>query len=365
MSRRGERERNRKRARRRQKKNTRGASRRRARRHRFSLPSDFFVFFFPHFLLTYKTKQPTPGRATSSAPSSWPRTSPTPSRYARARQRYNEREREREFFHRRRFSFSFPPLLTFFSLPRPPPTRQQERNSRHPDGGPGASRLSANARRGLGTLGAAIDGLRAAAADDTSSSSPSSKPQGQQQQIITEAERHRRLDAVAALRARREALLLQLRRPPSNSSGASPSSSSLSQPAPNRAGVSQQQGQQHYNSRPRETAETAPLDSVALLDVQRRTMERQDRELEGLERTVQSTKHVALAVGEELELQAGLLEDLDDDVGATGARLRAAGRQLAAVARRPGECRSLCTGLLALFVAAVVAILVIRIVRLL
>jgi SYP5 family syntaxin len=94
-------------------------------------------------------------------------------------------------------------------------------------------------------------------------------------------------------------------------------------------------------------------------------MDRQDRELEGLERTVRSTRHVALAVGEELELQSGLLEALDDDVGATGARLRAAGRQLAAVARRPGECRSLCTGLLALFVAAVVAVLLIRIVRLL
>ena len=152
-------------------------------------------------------------------------------------------------------------------------------------------------------------------------------------------------------------MLLQLRRPSEGSSAAS----SSSRPAP-----SQSQSLTNFQEqRPRETAETAPLDSVALLDVHRRAMERQDRELEGLERTVQSTKHVALAVGEELELQSGLLDELDDDVGATGARLRAAGRQLAAVARRPGECRSLCTGLLALFVAAVVAILLIRIVRLL
>lgn len=150
---------------------------------------------------------------------------------------------------------------------------------------------------------------------------------------------------------------MQLRRNPSeagNNNGAASSSSRQ-----------QQQFQQQGQQRPRETTETAPLDSLQLLDVQRATMDRQDRDLEGLERTVQSTKHVALAVGEELELQAGLLEELDDDVGATGARLRAAGRQLAAVARRPGECRSLCTGLLALFVAAVVAVLLIRIVKLL
>ena len=274
----------------------------------------------------------------------------------------------KELFHRRRcclfFSFfhsfdllSTSPPSSFLPTNSPPPF--QERNPRHPDGGPGASRLSANARRGLGTLGAALDGLRAAAAADdqppppSPSPSPSPSSPGRQPRV-TEAERHRRLDAVAALRARREALLLQLRRPASDAGGNAGGGASSSQ-------EQQQQGQQ----RPRETAETAPLDSVALLDSQRQAMDRQDRELEGLEKTVRSTRHVALAVGEELELQSGLLEALDDDVGATGARLRAAGRQLAAVARRPGECRSLCTGLLALFVAAVVAVLLIRIVRLL
>jgi len=290
---------------------------------------------------------------------------------ARARERGKTMK---ELFHRRRRCLFFfflslfrPPIhltsLLLSSYQLPPPF--QERNTRHPDGGPGASRLSANARRGLGTLGAALDGLRAAAAADDQplppSPSPSPSSPGRQPRV-TEAERHRRLDAVAALRARREALLLQLRRPASDAGGNAGGGASSSQEQQQQG---QQRGQQQGQQRPRETAETAPLDSVALLDSQRQAMDRQDRELEGLEKTVRSTRHVALAVGEELELQSGLLEALDDDVGATGARLRAAGRQLAAVARRPGECRSLCTGLLALFVAAVVAVLLIRIVRLL
>lgn len=36
----------------------------------------------------------------------------------------------------------------------------QERNAHHPDGGPGASRLTATVRRGLASLGVALDSLR-------------------------------------------------------------------------------------------------------------------------------------------------------------------------------------------------------------
>jgi hypothetical protein len=40
------------------------------------------------------------------------------------------------------------------------PACLQERNVKHPDGGPEASRLTATARRKLGTLGSLVDGLR-------------------------------------------------------------------------------------------------------------------------------------------------------------------------------------------------------------
>ena len=47
--------------------------------------------------------------------------------------------------------------------PGPPPASPapQERNLKHPDGGPEASRITATARRKLGTLGSLLDGLRA------------------------------------------------------------------------------------------------------------------------------------------------------------------------------------------------------------
>lgn len=42
------------------------------------------------------------------------------------------------------------------------PPALQERNLKFPEGGPEASRLTATARRKLGTLGGLLDGLRAA-----------------------------------------------------------------------------------------------------------------------------------------------------------------------------------------------------------
>ena len=44
--------------------------------------------------------------------------------------------------------------------PVPPHACLQERNLKFPEGGPEASRLTATARRKLGTLGSLLDGLR-------------------------------------------------------------------------------------------------------------------------------------------------------------------------------------------------------------
>ena len=95
-----------------------------------------------------------------------------------------------------------------------------------------------------------------------------------------EAERNRRRDLVAGLRSRREGMMGSLRRG-SGGGGGGPDAAAraalLSGGAPS-------------SSAPRETAETAGLDTAGLLDLQRQTMARQDVELEGLERTVASTK---------------------------------------------------------------------------
>lgn len=109
---------------------------------------------------------------------------------------------------------------------------------------------------------------------------------------------------------------------------------------------------------------TAALTTTDLISRQQAVLAAQDEALDGIEASARTVKHVALAVGDELDLQARLLDDLDDEVGGTGARLAAAARQLRGVAARSGGCRSLCQGVLGLLVVAVFAIIFIRIARL-
>jgi len=75
---------------------------------------------------------------------------------------------------------------------------------------------------------------------------------------------------------------------------------------------------------PRETERTAELDSRGLLQLQQQTMDNQDQMLTQMEKTVTSTKHIALAIGEEVDLQTRLLDDVQDDVDVTHMRMRAA-----------------------------------------
>ena len=56
-----------------------------------------------------------------------------------------------------------------------------------------------------------------------------------------------------------------------------------------------------------ETLRTADLDNRGILQLQESAMAQQDAELEQLERSVASTKHIALAVNEELGLHARLV----------------------------------------------------------
>ncbi|KAJ8449732.1 hypothetical protein Cgig2_001388 [Carnegiea gigantea] len=66
------------------------------------------------------------------------------------------------------------------------------------------------------------------------------------------------------------------------------------------------------------------MDNHGIVGFQRQIMKEQDEGLEKLEETVISTKHIALAVNEELNLHTRLLDSLDDHVEATGSRLQVA-----------------------------------------
>nr|GMC86051.1 syntaxin-51-like [Ipomoea batatas] len=81
------------------------------------------------------------------------------------------------------------------------------------------------------------------------------------------------------------------------------------------------------------------LDNQGLVSFQRQVMKEQDDDLGKLEESVLSTKHVALAINEELNLHTGLLDSLDHHVETTNTRLQRVQRRLAMLNKRTkGGC---------------------------
>lgn len=108
---------------------------------------------------------------------------------------------------------------------------------------------------------------------------------------------------------------------------------------------------------PAETAETADRDERGLLQLQRDLMDDQDEQLDELSRVVGSTKHIALTVGEELELHSRLLDDIDGDVDSTHGRLRRGIRLAKQVYKKSDNCKFMaCIGLLIVALVVLLAL---------
>ncbi|KAJ8484805.1 hypothetical protein OPV22_017290 [Ensete ventricosum] len=102
---------------------------------------------------------------------------------------------------------------------------------------------------------------------------------------------------------------------------------------------------------------TAGLDNQGIVGLQRQIMREQDEGLEKLEETVLSTKHIALAVNEELDLHTRLIDDLDEHVDITDTQLQRVQKRLAILSKRTkGGCSCMC---LLLSVVAIVILIVI------
>jgi len=105
----------------------------------------------------------------------------------------------------------------------------------------------------------------------------------------------------------------------------------------------------------KETDSTAELDSRGLIVMQQHIMRQQDTELEHLERSVVTTKHVALQINEETDLHNRLLDELDTEVDTTTSRMAVAQRKLKLVMRRASGCKTqLCVALLGIVLVLVV-----------
>ncbi|KAL3132216.1 hypothetical protein ABBQ32_008806 [Trebouxia sp. C0010 RCD-2024] len=199
----------------------------------------------------------------------------------------------------------------------------QERNLKHANGGPEASRISAAVRRKLATLGTSLNKL----ADLLESPECSS---------VSEHEKNRRRDLITALRNRREQMQLSLKRDHSQQ---------------NRSALLQQSGQ--LSSPARETDRTAELDNQGILQMQQDVMQEQDQNLTAMEQSVASTRHLALTINEELHVQERLLEDFEEEVDVSHNKLRAAQKRIKGVLKgSSGDWRGmlLAAGLIILLV---------------
>ncbi|KAG5392371.1 hypothetical protein IGI04_022334 [Brassica rapa subsp. trilocularis] len=104
----------------------------------------------------------------------------------------------------------------------------------------------------------------------------------------------------------------------------------------------------------------ASMDNQGIVGFQRQVMREQDEGLEKLEETVMSTKHIALAVNEELGLQTRLIDDLDY---LTDSRLRRVQKNLAVMNKnmRSGcSCMSMLLSMLGIVGLAVVIWLLVK-----
>jgi len=107
----------------------------------------------------------------------------------------------------------------------------------------------------------------------------------------------------------------------------------------------------------------AGLDNQGIVGLQRQVMKEQDEGLERLEETVLSTKHIALAVNEELTLHTRLIDDLEDHVDVTNSRLQRVQKRLAVLNKRTkGGCSVMCMllSVLAIVLLAVIVWLLIK-----
>ncbi|XP_072962880.1 syntaxin-52-like [Typha angustifolia] len=193
-----------------------------------------------------------------------------------------------------------------------------------PSSGTDTQRHTPAIRRKITILGARLDSLEALLFKLPSN------------QAITDKELHKRQDMVSNLRSKSKQMASTL-----NMSNFANREDLLGQ----------------SNKAVDELSRTAGLDNHGIVGLQRQTIKEQDEDLGKLEETVLSTKHIALAVNEELDLHTRLIDDLDQHVDITGSRLQRVQKVLVVLNKRTkGGCS--CMSLLVSVVAIVILIVI-------
>lgn len=173
------------------------------------------------------------------------------------------------------------------------------------DGKNNNNRLTAEGRRKLTTFAAKLSELSSASSTTATASG---------EDVTTAMVIRSRSATIEQLRVRGEATLLKLKATPGSIARAATTTTTTIK---SRASVLQ----------PNEEEEE---EATTLLQFQHQLLREQDEELTDLSNHVTRTKHIAIAVGEELDLHTRLLDDFDDDVEHTAGNLK----RIASSARR-------------------------------
>lgn len=176
------------------------------------------------------------------------------------------------------------------------------------------NRLTAEGRRKLTTFAAKLSEL--SSASRTRSGEGNTNNNNDNAMVMRS-----RIATIEQLRVRGEATLLKLKDTPGTNATTTTMTTTKS-----RASVSAMTPQiPNDNDNNNEKEEEAMV-----LHFQNQVLREQDEELTDLSNHVTRTKHIALAVGEELDLHTRLLDDFDDDVEHTSGNLK----RIASSARR-------------------------------
>ena len=208
-------------------------------------------------------------------------------------------------------------------------------------GGGSAARAGASARRKIASLEEALDGLMA----DIDAAGGSA----------TDGEKDRRRGLVEELRARARQMKEMLMGTGGRAAGAGAGAAGAP-PGNDRTALL---GSQASN----ETESTSMLNNQQILQHQDTIMRDQDDMLDQLHRSVTSTKNIAIAVNEELDLHERLLDDLDSQVDQSQSNLKNASRKLGVLMKKTrGSWKSLCLIMLLIIGLVVVLLMALNVI---
>ncbi|KAJ3682025.1 hypothetical protein LUZ60_014598 [Juncus effusus] len=202
--------------------------------------------------------------------------------------------------------------------------------SARPQSGPDAIRHTSAMRRKLTILGTRLDTL-----ESILSKLPNLK-------TITNKEMHKRQDMLANLRNKSKQMATTL-----NMS--------------NFANREELLGPSNKSAD--EVSRASGLDNQGILVLQRQIMGEQDEGFEKLEDTVYSTKHIALAINEELDLHTRLIDNLDEGVEMSSSRLQRVQKRLAILNKKTkGGCSCMCMlfSVIAIIILVIIAYAMIK-----